>query len=54
MPDITVCTNEDCPMRDKCYRATVEWDDYQSACNFQWEVVGGTLDCKYYWPLEEL
>lgn len=22
MPDITLCTNKECPSKDKCYRAT--------------------------------
>lgn len=24
MPDITMCKNKDCPLKDKCYRFTAE------------------------------
>ena len=35
MPDITMCFSEDCPMREKCYRATANPDPiYQSYADF--------------------
>ena len=33
MSDITMCTNEDCPLKESCYRKTApintEWQSYQ-------------------------
>jgi hypothetical protein len=34
MPDITMCDNQKCSRRDKCYRATAEPSYYQSWCIF--------------------
>ena len=35
MPDITMCFSEDCPMRNKCYRATAKPNPiYQSYADF--------------------
>lgn len=30
MPDITMCQNKDCPLKDKCYRFTAEPKKMQS------------------------
>lgn len=35
MPDITMCFSENCPMKEKCYRATANPDPfYQSYTDF--------------------
>ena len=36
MPDITMCTSENCPYRDKCYRVRAEPSKYQSWSNFEY------------------
>ena len=36
MPDITMCTSENCPYRDKCYRTRAEPSKYQSWSNFEY------------------
>ena len=36
MADITMCTSENCPMKDKCYRTQSKIDDYQSWSNFEY------------------
>ena len=36
MPDITMCTSENCPYRDKCYRARAEPSKYKSWSNFEY------------------
>ena len=36
MPDITMCTSENCPMRDKCYRVRSNPSEYQSWSNFEY------------------
>ena len=30
MPDITMCSGKNCPVKEKCYRYTAEASDYQS------------------------
>lgn len=43
MPDITMCENKKCPLRNKCYRATATPDPYwQSFCVFEYK--GGKCD----------
>lgn len=34
MPDLTLCNNAACPLRETCYRFTAPKDDYQSMANF--------------------
>ena len=36
MPDITMCTSENCEMRDKCYRVRAKPVEYQSWSNFEY------------------
>lgn len=31
MPDISMCTGGDCPMKDKCYRFTATPDEHRQA-----------------------
>lgn len=36
MPDITMCTNISCPLRDRCYRFMAEPKEFmQSVCRFE-------------------
>lgn len=35
MPDITMCLNQDCPLRDRCYRAQAEPSYWQSYARFE-------------------
>ena len=50
MPDITLCTNKTCPLRDNCKRG-VEYpkSEYQSYCHFQY----GYTTCYKNYPYEE-
>lgn len=34
--DITMCTSQDCPMKDKCYRTQAKASNYQSWNNFEY------------------
>ncbi len=34
--DLTMCTSENCPMRDRCYRVQGTPSTYQSWCNFEY------------------
>lgn len=36
MPDITMCTSENCPMKDTCYRVQARPSTYQSWGNFEY------------------
>ena len=53
MPDITCCTNETCPLRDKCYRAIAEWDYYQSVARFQYQEHESRVMCDWFWDNSE-
>src|SRR5690242_6529136 len=46
MPDITMCSNEKCPQKRKCYRYMAEPSAIQSYTDFN------EVDCKYFWPLK--
>ena len=39
MPDITICQNNECPMKEKCRRNEMHWqgkmDPYQSYTHFE-------------------
>ena len=36
MSDITMCASENCPEREKCYRAMAKASEYQSWSNFEY------------------
>ena len=36
MADITMCTSENCPYKDKCYRTKAKPEKYQSWSNFEY------------------
>ena len=36
MPDITMCTSENCPYIDRCYRVRAKPSKYQSWSNFEY------------------
>ncbi len=45
MPDITMCNNESCPMKLKCYRHEAKpIFPYQSWCTFQFNSENKTCD----------
>lgn len=45
MPDISMCSNKNCPLKDKCYRFTAKPNERQAYSDFP-----GGEDCEYYWP----
>lgn len=56
MADITKCTGEGCPKKEKCYRHTAVESLRQSyfvKAPVQLKE-GGFLYCEYYWPVEKL
>jgi len=49
MPDITMCTNEDCPYSTICYRAICEPSEYsQSYSDFKPVMREGLFHCDYF------
>lgn len=47
MPDISMCMNTTCPLRDKCYRATAVPNEYtQSYSVFNLNADG---TCNWFW-----
>jgi len=48
MPDITMCQNKTCPMRDKCYRAQAKPSKWQTYAGFE---PGEDGECRRYWPM---
>ena len=50
MPDITLCTNTECPMAGSCKRALLEPSDMmQSYHNFKYDEHSG---CEFYWEVD--
>ena len=37
MPDITLCENEDCPIKENCYRYLAVGGLFQSYANFEYK-----------------
>jgi len=50
MPDITKCKNEQCPLRESCYRFTCKPDpDWQAYTIFEPDKNG---ECSFFWPVQ--
>jgi len=50
MADMTLCTNEKCTKRRKCYRATAPWGYVQSIARFEQSKDG---QCEFYIDVEK-
>ncbi|WP_428739443.1 hypothetical protein [Sulfurimonas sp.] len=50
MADITMCINNTCPLRFKCYRQLAKPSDYQSYTAFIYDVEFG---CNHFWDIKE-
>jgi hypothetical protein len=47
MPDISMCINENCPVKLRCYRHTATPTEYRQAYMFfKWDDTG----CDHFWP----
>lgn len=52
MPDITMCINNSCPIREKCFRFRAIPDKYnQSYSRFQYTNQKGKVFCDDYLPI---
>lgn len=47
MPDISMCKNNKCPLKETCYRYRANPSSYQSYANFTYKD-----GCDYYWKFE--
>lgn len=54
MPDITMCSNNDCPLSESCYRFKCTPNEYwQSYSKFTPTEVDDTVECEYYIELDK-
>lgn len=51
MPDISMCSGENCPLKEKCYRHKAKPSDYQTY--FLNPPVKEDGTCEYFWKIEE-
>ena len=50
MPDITMCTNNMCPIMSKCYRHCATPNDHQSYSDFDWYMTDDEVEtCDHFW-----
>ena len=49
LPDISMCENKLCPLKDNCYRYTAKPSDYQLYAGFAPDDKG---KCDYFWDNE--
>ena len=50
MPDIAMCTNEEYPLKQKCFRYTAKPSEYrQSYADFEPIVEDGKVSCGWFW-----
>lgn len=52
MPDISMCQNEECPLRESCYRyLATPFIPRQAYADFKPNDKG---ECSYYWPVKKI
>ena len=51
MPDISMCDNKTCPLRNTCYRFIAKADPWRQAYGeFKWKSEEeGNVTCEHYW-----
>ena len=54
MSDISKCLNDDCPLKDKCWRFTAPANSlWQSYGSFQYEIIENKIKCDGFWNNKE-
>ena len=53
IPDITMCTSENCTEKDRCYRAQAKPSEYQSWSNFEYSCNEDSGFCEFM-PMKHL
>ena len=51
MPDISMCSNDKCPLREECYRFKATPSEYQSYANLEYNENDQT--CEWFWEIEK-
>ena len=55
MPDIEMCLNEDCPLKETCYRHEAIPSEYlQSYNTFEPTVIDGEVECEYLIEIKKI
>jgi len=49
MPDISMCRNKECPLKEQCYRFKATPNDYQYYSDFEYK--GG--NCEYFMEIQK-
>lgn len=52
MADITMCSGQDCPMRDRCYRFTAPKNDWRQSFFFN-PPIKEDKTCDHFWDNQE-
>lgn len=50
MPDISMCTGDDCPIKEKCYRFTAIPSEYRQSYFLLPPYQKDTESCSMFWP----
>lgn len=56
MPDISMCMNIHCPLKETCYRFTAKPSEYRQAySDFAPKITKeGKVECEYYWKVKSV
>ena len=52
MPDISMCTNEKCPSKEKCYRFMAVPSDWRQSYS-EWKPKEGEDKCDGFWEIQK-
>lgn len=59
MPDITMCINDDCSLREKCYRYMAQpfphgqsWGNFKPETKARKEIKGDKTHCSMFMPID--
>jgi hypothetical protein len=52
MPDISMCSDTDCPSREKCYRFMAQPSEFMQSWGSFGVLRGSDEKCSYFWPAE--
>jgi len=54
VPDITMCTGRECPLKEHCYRYTAEPSEFRQSyfANPPYKELRGYYTCEHHWPIE--
>lgn len=52
MPDISMCSGDDCPIKDNCYRYIAKPSEYLQAYFSEVPYNNQTNSCEYFWDYQ--